>query len=318
MVQILNVIAPIYLLIGLGFLMTKLGPFKTDEIRIIGKFVLNVALPALIIRSLVLNSIIDIFNPTYLIAYTFGTFASIGIGYFWFKSIADQDSLSATFNVIGISCSNSGFIGYPIVLLVLPNIAGNALALNMLVENLVIIPFLLFMAERSKNQSTDWSTFYQTLDRLKYNPIIIAIAIGVLISLTGFKPHYIVIKTIDLFAVASSAASLFVIGGSLVGVSLSKQGKQILPVLCGKLILHPLFVFGALLIASEIELPTLEPDYKIAAIIMAATPMMGVYPTLAQAYGRAGSSALNMLAATIFSMVTLSILLFFIQNVVGF
>lgn len=48
-----------------------------------------------------------------------------------------------------MSCSNSGFVGYPILLLILTPIAGVVLALNMMVENLVI-PLLFVMAERTR------------------------------------------------------------------------------------------------------------------------------------------------------------------------
>ena len=69
MLQILNVIVPIYVLIGIGYVMTRFGPFKKDEMRILGKFVLNLALPALIIRSLANNSIQDVLYWPYLAAY---------------------------------------------------------------------------------------------------------------------------------------------------------------------------------------------------------------------------------------------------------
>ena len=39
----------------------------------------------------------------------------------------------------------------------------------------------------------------------------------------------------------------------------------------------------------------LEPNYQMSILLMAATPMMGIYPTLAQAYGRAQSSIVSLL-----------------------
>ena len=313
MMQILNVIVPIYILIAIGYGMTRFGPFKKDDMRALGKFVLNLALPALIVRSLALNSIHDVFNLTYLFAYLLGTGVMIAAGFLWCRVKASQDALTATFNVIGMTCANSGFIGYPILLLVLPAIAGNVLALNMLVENLLIIPFLLFMAERGRNQNTGGMMILDTLYRLRYNPVVLGIVVGVVCSVLRVPFPPFLTRCIDLFASASSATSLIVIGGSLVGIALKQESLQSAPVIIGKLILHPLLVFMALRVCSYAGLAPIGADYQLAIVVMAATPMMGIYPTLAQAYGRESASALNLLLATLLSFFTLSALLWFMQ-----
>ncbi len=46
-----------------------------------------------------------------------------------------------------MSASNSGFIGYPVAAMVLGSPAAMFLALNMLIENLLIIPLALTLAE---------------------------------------------------------------------------------------------------------------------------------------------------------------------------
>ena len=318
MLQILNVIVPIYILIGIGYCVTRFGLFKKEDMRVLGKFVLNLALPALIIRSLSQNAIGDVFNPTYLLAYLTGTVLMISFGYIWCTLVQRQDFLSATFNIIGMSCSNSGFIGYPVLLLILPEIAGNVLALNMLVENLIIIPFLLFMAEKGRVHHSGFNTIKQTLYRLRYNPIVIGILIGVIFSCIRIPFPPFLTRCIDLFASASSATSLIVIGGSLVGIAMKKESMESVPVIFGKLILHPFFVFCSLSIITAFGLAALEPDYKISIIIMAATPMMGIYPTLAQSYGRESSAALNLLLATTLSFFTLSALLWVMKDYLVF
>ena len=58
----------------------------------------------------------------------------------------------------------------------------------------------------------------------------------------------------------------------------------------------------------------LDPTYQMSILLMAATPMMGIYPTLAQAYGRAQSSAVSLLLATLVSFFTLSAFLWVMQG----
>ena len=285
--------------------------------RILGKFVINLALPALIIRSLAHNSFFDIFNASYLAAYLIGTTATITLGYVWYRALTRQEPLAGTFHVMGMSCANSGFIGYPILLLVFPTIAGSVLALNMLAENLLIIPFFIYMAERGRDQNAGISAVVPALSRLIYNPVVIGIFVGAMVSLIGLPLPQPLMKTIDLLAAASGAASLIVIGGSLVGAPLKHNYEQVAPTVFGKLFLHPFLVWTAISLLPVMGMDGLESRYQAAAIIMAATPMMGIYPTLAQAYGREGSSALNMLTATLFSFVTLSCLLWIISSWLG-
>ena len=53
---------------------------------------------------------------------------------------------------MGMSCSNSGYVGYPVAMLALGPVAGVALALNMVVENLVKLPILMSLADASEAQ----------------------------------------------------------------------------------------------------------------------------------------------------------------------
>ena len=52
----------------------------------------------------------------------------------------------------------------------------------------------------------------------------------------------------------------------------------------------------------------------ISTLMMAAMPMMGVYPTLAQAYGKDDFCAVALLVTTIASFFTLSALLWLLKT----
>ena len=80
----------------------------------------------------------------------------------------------------------------------------------------------------------------------------------------------------------------------------------------GKLVLHPLAVFGALAL-----LPPLPADLRTCAVLFAAMPMLSVYPVLAQRYGQEKLCAAVLLAATASSFVTITLLLWFLRSVLG-
>ena len=316
MLDILSITGPIYITIFLGYLTTRMGLFARADMRVIGKFVINIALPALLFRAISQRQLGEIFNLSYLLAYLVGSLLVIGCGYLWSRRVGRYSPTESTFYVMGMSCSNSGFVGYPILLLFLEPLAGVCLALNLIVENLLIIPLFLAKAELSRDEYLPWHhLFLRTLSRLAVNPLIIALLAGVIISLSGIGLPVIFIKTVNLFALSSSALSLFFIGGTLVGIPIRKIGPRVLTIVLGKLIFHPISVFIIILVLPLVGLPALDTSMTRAAVIMAAVPMLSVYSILALKYGQEDVCSAAMLITTVSSFFTLSLLLWGLNNI---
>ena len=314
MLDILSITVPIYIIIALGFAATRLGRFTKADMGVLGKFVVNFALPALLFKSLSQRPIGEILNSSYMLAYLTGTLVVVGSGYFWSRRLAGRDSMTSTIYAMGMSCSNSAFVGYPILLLTMAPISGVALALNMTVENLAIIPLLLVMADRSCGKPDRWYRVVgQSFKRLASNPIFIAIFAGVGVSIAGWKLPAAAVQTISMLALTSGALALFVIGGTLVGLPTEGLGQRVAPIVLGKLVIHPLAVLAAIHILPMAGLPRMEPPLATAAVLMAAMPMMSMYTILAQIYGREELAAAAMLVTTIFSFFTISGLLILLQ-----
>jgi malonate transporter and related proteins len=310
MLDILSITLPIYLIIGIGYLSIRQGIFDKGDLRAFGKFVLNAALPALLFNALSQRRIADVLNPSYLLISAIGSLTLIGLALFWARKIKGQSWSESAISTMGMACPNSGFIGFPILMLLMPSAAGVVLALNMLVENLVLIPLLLALADRDDKHHLHWTrVVWQALVRLTKNPMIIGMMLGLAASALGWQLPEPLARSVTLFAQASSALSLLVIGGSLHGLSLAGMGRQIGPVVLGKLVLHPLIMLAALALGLAAGLPALSPELRTALILSAAMPIMGIYPILAQRHGQEGFSAAALLATTLGSFVTLNVLL---------
>lgn len=307
MVNILLIISPIYIVILLGYLLTRAGLFDKPDMRVFGKFVLNLALPALIFNAVAQRPIADILNGSYILVYLGGSLLSMGMGFFCARRFAGMDHTGSTFAAMGVSCSNSGYVGLPILMLTMAPVANVAMALNVVIENIVIIPMLLMLAEGGRNGAGPaHKMLLSTAAKVLRAPMVVALALGVAASFLGWRPPDAAARTIALFAQASGALSLFVIGGTLVGLPLRGIGPRVLPVAIGKLAGHPLAV---LLVASLLPLlgmRPLDPALRTGAVMMAAMPMLGIYPILAQGYGHAERSAAALLITTVLSFFTLS------------
>jgi malonate transporter and related proteins len=310
MLEILPVTAVIFILISIGYISLRLSVFSSFEISSLGKFVIYFALPALIFRAMSERSLTEIFNIGYLSAYLAGSLLMFFSGYWWSRRVSKLPTMESTFQAMAMSCANSGFIGYPILLMVLPETASTALALAMIIENLFLIPLVLVMAERATGgEKRGWELAKQIGSRLIRNPIIGAIAAGLFASLLDLEVPITIAKSIDFLAVSSTAIALFVIGGSLPELPFRSRNKKIAPAVVGKLILHPLAVWMGLMTAAAVGIETGDPQLAVAAVILASMPTMGIYPILAQRYGQKGGAAVIMLVMTVLSFFSISMFL---------
>ena len=310
--DILGITGPIYLAIALGYLATRQGWFSKADMPVFGRFTIQIALPALLFNALSQRSAAEVFNLQYLGAYALGSLLVIGLGLWWARRVQGRSPSYSSMMAMGMSCPNSGFVGYPIMLLTLgAPVAGVALALNMVVENLLLIPVLLAVADSEGGQAGHWrQVLRQSLLGLLRNPMIWGIVGGFVWSLTGWALPAPLGRTINLFAAASGALSLFVIGGSLVGLQAQGQGRTVWPIALGKLVLHPLVMAAMLLWVFELN----DPALRSAVLLTAALPMLGIYTILSQRHGHGAISAAALLVTTVLSFFTLSALLWLLRH----
>lgn len=310
MFDILAITVPIYVAIALGYGLTRWGVFAKTDMRAFGTFVVKVAMPALLFNALSQRSLNDILNSEYVTSYALASLITLSLSIAWaLRVMKTSRSLSACF-ALGMTCPNSGFVGYPIALLSLGPIAGVALALNMIVENLLIIPILLAWAETGSGQQRWHDILIQTLKGMLKNPMIWGIVLGFAFSWFGMQLTPSLNRTVSLFAQASGALSLFVIGGSLVGLPVRGMESNVAQITLGKLIVHPLVMWAVL----TWLIPVSDPVLRTAVLLTCAMPIMGIYPILTQKHGHDGLSAASLLVTTMTSFVTLNLLLWVLKT----
>lgn len=310
MFDILSITGVVFVLIGIGYLAVRLGVFSAEETRTLGKFVVNLALPALIFRAVSSRPLGEITNTGYLGAVLFGSLAVFAAGYLWSRRVAGASAQTSTFRAMGMSCANSGFVGYPVLLMALPEVASTALAMNMIVENLVMIPLVIVMAEHARGSGQSGkSPAAEIARRLAQSPIVIALALAILVSVTGLPVPSLIARPVEVLAASSAALSLVAIGGTVAALPFGRLRKTPISVVVGKLILHPVAVAIGLAIMAAIGRGTGDDRLAAAAILLAAMPVMAIYPILAQRFGEEGDAAPAMFVMTVASFVTLSVAL---------
>ncbi|RFO97250.1 permease [Rhodoferax lacus] len=297
---------PIYLGIALGYLAVRLDWLEPADVRTLGKYTVRVGVPALLFKSISHQSLGAVFNPDYLAVYALGSLASMALVMLFATRVLRRPFALAALEGLGASGSNSMFLGYPIAVQVIGPVAGLALALCALVENLLVIPLGLALADAQGGEGGArlGPMLRANLVNLSRNPMIVAMVAGLMVSASGLQMPEVLDKFVAMTASATSPVALFVIGGSLVGLRLSGIRSDIALIVLGKLVLHPLCVLVLVLV-----FPPANLLLGTAAVLFAAVPMMSIYPVLAQRHGHERLCSAALLVATVMSFATIGLYL---------
>ncbi|WP_432695747.1 AEC family transporter [Marinobacterium sp. YM272] len=306
MLAVLSITAPIFLLIGLGYLAVKVRLMPQEAIPGLGRFVLYFALPALMFSTISRMDFGQVIEPNYLSVYALGSLLALLIGIGINKLVLRKPLIESGVMGIGMSIPNSAFIGFPILLQVFDTQIAQAFALSIMVENILILPLALIIIEsgRRSEKSSLAGIWLSVFSRIIRNPLIIAIASGLLFSSLSLQLPEMVNQSLDMLARASAATALFVIGGSLVGTQIRGNLYGIGTVVSAKLLLHPLLVAFALWLW-----PPFDSDLEMAVLLIAAMPMMSIFPIIGSSYGLSSICASILLLTTVTSFFTITALL---------
>ncbi|PYF81078.1 hypothetical protein DFP75_105168 [Marinomonas alcarazii] len=308
MEAVISIIAPIFFIILIGFLSVRYAFLPQAAIPGLSRFILYLALPALIFIKLSSMELNEVLHFDYLAVYAASGLATFFIIVLLSWRLLQSGLVEAGVRGVGATMSNSAFIGFPILLQFFDDSLTQAFVMSLMVENIILLPVCLIFIEtmQGKSESNGKNLFMVVLKRISTNPLLIALGAGLVFSVFGFSLPSFVGKGFDLLASAASSVALIVIGGSLVGVSIKGQWTPILLVAIGKLILFPVIVTLFLFLT-----PSMPNDLKAALVIFASVSMFSSYPIVCGEYGARSFCASTLLITTVLSFFTLSVLLRF-------
>lgn len=310
MLTILNVTAPIFLLILVGFVIVKSGIMPREALPGMSRYVLFLALPLLVFQKISQMDIRRIVDADYMLVYGIGCLAAFALVY-GVSRYLQQDSVSfAGLKSLGGSFPNSAFIGFPILLQYFDSPPTQAFVMTMLVENILLFPVAFALMETTEDRSADMKQLVVTVTaRVLKNPIIIAVCAGVAASLTGLTPPQFVDHGMSLLASSAAPVALVIIGGSLAGVTFSVKLRDVLLISGVKLVFQPLLMLLLVLFL----VPDLDPVLKQAAVIFAAAPMMSMFPIIGGQYGHQSWCSGVLLMTTVMAFFSVTLMMSLLQ-----
>lgn len=315
---VLNLTGPAFVLITLGYLTMKAAWLNRENAKTLGWFITHIALPAAIFQAFQSRNIDEILHFNYLLIYASGSLMAFLVVFTTARLVRRKSLTESSFFALGSSMSNSILVGFPILVALFDTRALVPFALVLLVENLIILPLSLALADLGRYKKRGFAvTLRHLLAQLASNPIFLAILTGVTFSVLSIKLPMMLGTAIDSLAFTVSGLAQFTIGTILAGTAFSLKSRAMVAdvslILVGKLICHPLAVLLLIFI-----LPPLDPVQIYAAIILASMPMFSVYPVFGMQYGLGEVCSAALLITTLVSFVTINLVIWLVSRQPGF
>jgi predicted permease len=311
LLQVLGITLPIFLLIGLGYVATRQGLFDQAMLKGLSTFAIFFALPAVLFRSISSKSFADLIVPEFFLAYAGASITVFAFMYVLVRYILKEHGQRAAMWALGSSFSNTLMIGLPIYTLmfgleafVIP------LAMIVLVETLIMLPMSLVLAESSGHGDKPLMTrIINSFKPLARNPLMIAIAVGIVASVFSIPVPAVVDNVVNLLAVTVSGVALVSIGGMLVSVPKGAIGRPLMFVLPAKLIIHPLMVTGLFFAIGGVS-----DMFMTIAIINGSISMFGMLPIISTRFNLGEETAGMLVVTTVMAFFSISTALWFTRT----
>ncbi|WP_296138562.1 AEC family transporter [uncultured Tessaracoccus sp.] len=305
MLHVLSGIVPIVLVVTLGTLLTKLGMFSRDDIAALSRFVVKVALPLLIFVNVSGRPVTDLLQPTYLL--TYAGIAALMYAVARLRAWATGGSrVRAAFLGMGMSGTNNGFMGFPMLLILVPEWAGAAVGMSMVVDSAFIIPLGLFLADHAASTGTPRERLLRTARHVFLHPMVIAIVLALSMTAVGLHLPGPIARTVDLLAVTSSGVALFAIGGFIASGHVRGAVVDVVAGAVGKLVVAPLLVIAFARALPALGVPALPTPLLVSLVLLCSLPTFSIMPSLADAHGEADFASASVMVQTVASFVTIS------------
>ena len=269
---ILHALAPIFIVMLLGFWAGKAKLVDNKNVSLLNIFVMDLALPAALFSATVQTPWRGIVAQMPLIAVlTLAMWIAYAALYFVATRLFNKLPQDAAVLTLTVALPNYAALGLPILGSVVGE--GSATSLSVAVSiacgSVLMTPFCLLILEREKARSAG-ETQRSTLAMLPIlmwrsvkKPIVWGPLLGVVLSAIGIKMPDLVLAAIKPLGVAATAAALFLTGVILSARQL-KINTMVISSTVTKLLIQPALAWGIVLLFG------LHGTVAITAILMIA------------------------------------------------
>ncbi|MDA5094972.1 AEC family transporter [Aliiroseovarius sp. KMU-50] len=300
MSALLEVILPVFLVIGIGYLATWGKIIGVEAVEGLMYFATNLAVPILLFLAISRLDLEANFDPKLLVSFYTGAVSGFFAGLLGARFLFGRpwpDSVAIGFATL---FSNSLLLGLPITERAFgaDALAGNYAIISIHAPTCYVIGVMAMEIARAQGRGL-LAAFTGFVRSMLRNSLVIAITLGFAVNLGGIPLPGVVTDAFSLIAKAAIPAALFGLGGVLYRYKPEGDVKTVLYICAVSLLLHPAITWG---IGRALALD--ETAFRSAIITSAMAPGVNAY-VFANLYGVAKRvAATAVLVATTLSILT--------------
>jgi hypothetical protein len=312
MTTILTTVLPVFGLIALGYLAARLRYITATAAQGLTQFVFNMAIPALLFRTIVVMADQPA-SPWPLWIAMFGGLALVWIATTLIaRNIKELSESGGSAAAMGATFGNVALLGLPL------SVAhfGKEMAVPVSLILSVHAAILWFAATAQietarQGHMPSWPALIKELfNNLARNPIVLSLLAGALWRFTGKGLNEVLDKLLELLGNGGIPTALVALGLSLASYDLKGQWSAIGALIVLKMLMLPIAVWALATYAV-----TLPPLWSKAAVLLAAMPTGANAYLFAQRYN-SGTAAVSGAVAlgTVIAIFTVAALLWLMDN----
>lgn len=309
MLSTLNVVLPVFALILVGWLARKLKILGENALSELNRFVVYLALPALLFDIIASAKWKDIAQPAFILTFSAGMMVVFFLTMF-IQLRRTRHLADAAIDALNAGYANTGFIGFPLVIVFLghealaPTLIATILTVSVLFGIGIIIIETGLQGEVKRR-----IILTRVAKSLMKNPLLISPAVAIFFPVSGLAMPAPVDVFLKLLGGAASPCALIALGLFLAGRPARKNGNDSMTVTL--LVMLKLVVQPALTWWFATQIFSLPALLVHTAVLLAALPT-GTGPfMLAEFYRREASvTSKCVLISTVISLFTISVYLY--------
>jgi len=312
--QIIDSLAPVVLLIGLGVFLVRISFVKREMLKGMNDLAYWIGLPTFIFYSLATVPLKTAALGPMLAVFLTGTAAALGGGFIAVRLLKQPIASRGTF-LQATFRGNLAFIGLPIVVFTASGLPDadpqtmQELAVLTLAPMMVIYNVVAVLLLYGSQTGFSGELVAKTLRQVATNPLILASVAGIAVALAGWTFPNFLDRTLEALGRLALPLALLSIGGSLVTVpvrgSLAAAGTASLL----KVGVAPLIGIGA-----GIALGAPSEVLLVAAIYLSCPTAAASYVLARQLGGDEALAASTIVISTLLSLISLSLAVAFISS----
>ena len=265
--RILALTAPLFLLVLLGFALTRWAKWPKAVADALTRFAFSVAIPALLFRLMSDFSRLPPVDLRVLIAYFGACFLVFVLGRFLAARLFRLDGVAQSVFGLGGIFANNVLLGIPLAKVTLGEASLPVISLVLVFNSLTLWTLATVSVEWARHRSFSWSGYMQAAKAVLANPVVASILIGTVWGLAALPLPGFVDQTLALMGEAAVPLSLIALGMGLGEYRISEGWQISASITLLKLAVQPGVVW---VLARLLGLPSLETQ---AIVLLAALPV---------------------------------------------